>query len=272
MLKYLTIIFFLGSPLCFGAGDNYLGDYERVDRPSTTSRVTDRKDSYAAYKKKRDQTHPRKVGSLRRIAKQEGARDRLVPISEYLLPLSWEEAESQIFNGKTWNQNHVHWSWHKKWFECMGVPSIEPLLESRTHRVIEAKRILKSVLEGTAPEEHRIPHVMHRVWVTASENPYEVPEDRLTCYLSTIENELPSDWQHFFWCLDRSVIPATVSALERSGRVQVRELKEIWDEMRGRDVFGRLLSAKLFALCCDVARYNLVYLLGGGLYRFWGAI
>ena len=224
-------------------------------------RKVDRQSLYAAFKASRPKKTLASSGLKVRVKVEEAKES--IPRIQQKPALSWGEAEEKIFNGQEWDKNQYHWDYYGKWFGQMGGDPLAEVFEKRASGVLQTKRVLKGVLEGAAAKESRIPHIMHRVWITRSENPYEVPPTRVDCYLNTIEEELPSNWKHFFWCVDKKVLPKTVQKLEGSGRVQVRELKEIWDQMRGRDVFSRLFDAKIFALCCDVVRCNLVYLFGG---------
>lgn len=203
-----------------------------------------------------------KLRSLPVAVRVTAAPTEIHPITPLKTLPTWEEVESSVFGREAWDKNSRGWPYYGPWFQdfCM---TLEELHQRRKAQVLTSKHILKELLEGKLGAESRIPHLLHRVWLTNPADPYEVPQDRLRCYLSTIHNELPADWKHYFWCLDKTKIPETVKALEETRIVEVKELKEIWSRLRGRDVFERLMDARIYALCCDVIRLNVVYLFGG---------
>jgi hypothetical protein len=203
-----------------------------------------------------------KLRSLPVAARVTTAPTEIQPLTPLKTPPTWEEVESSVFGRHAWDKNSMHWAYYGAWFQDFGI-TLEELHKKRKAQVLTSKHILKELLGGKLGAESRIPHLLHRVWLTDPADPYEVPRDRLRCYLSTIQHELPEDWRHIFWCLDKTKIPETVKALEETRRVEVKELKEIWSRLRGRDVFERLMDARIYALCCDVIRLNVVYLLGG---------
>ena len=188
------------------------------------------------------------------------------PITPFKTPPTWEELENSVFAHPTWDVDTCHLSICKDFldyfFGLHGL-TLEAVRKRRVQNLLKQKEIMRSLLTNKLPKESRIPHLLHRVWVTSDTDPYEVPPDRLKCYLSTIQHELPEDWLHIFWCLDKTKIPKTVQALEETERVEVKELKEIWSRLRGRDVFERLINARLYTQCCDVIRLNIVDLFGG---------
>jgi mannosyltransferase OCH1-like enzyme len=207
-----------------------------------------------------------KLRSLPVAARVTTAPTEIHPLTPLKTPPTWEEVEESVFASPTWDVDTCHLPICRdflKYFLGVNGLTLEAVHKRRAHNLLRQKEIMRSLLTNKLPPESRIPHLLHRVWVTSDTDPYEVPPDRLRCYLSTIHTELPADWKHCFWCLDKTKIPETVKALEETGRVEVKELKEIWSRLRGREVFERLINARLYTQCCDVIRLNVVDLFGG---------
>lgn len=166
-----------------------------------------------------------------------------------------------------WNALTINEHWfgcHRKFlqtfYEKAGL-TLDQVFNKRRQITENSKQILQQSIQNPIAEgAYRIPLKMHKLWLTLEENPREVPDDRLQHYIQ--EALKFPDFEYTIWCLDRSKIPLTLTKLSETN-IKVRELKEIWTEFRGKDLFNRMLNNKRIVACTDIARVNLIYLLGG---------
>lgn len=140
--------------------------------------------------------------------------------------------------------------------------SLSDVAQKRAGIIEKSKNILAAALKDTTlPSQPLIPLIMHKVWITSNDTPYEIPEDRLEHYVK--ESQKLKEFRHIVWVMDAQKIPKSVKYLKNKGHIEIRELKEIWPEFRGKAVFNRLYKNNRFVACSDITRMNVVYLFGG---------
>jgi len=119
------------------------------------------------------------------------------------------------------------------------------------------------------PSSTPIPLISHRSWITSTDNPTEVPVDRLQMYIesSQILDTSPG-WQHLFWCMDKTQLPKTVKFLEEAKaklrlNIQIRDITEILASIRGRSLFEAFYADNRFCNANDIFRLNILHTQGG---------
>lgn len=166
-----------------------------------------------------------------------------------------------------WNALTISEKWfgcHRKFLQTLYEHAglrLEDVLHKRQHITTQSKQILQQALSTPiAGNTTRIPLKMHKLWLTLEDSPRELPEDRLQHYIKET-NKFP-DFEHTIWCMDKSKLPLTAHRILGTN-IKLRELKEIWPEFRGKDLFYRMIHAKRLVACTDIARINLIYFFGG---------
>ena len=113
-----------------------------------------------------------------------------------------------------------------------------------------------------------IEHATHRVWLTNPANASEPPGWATEFYIKSVE--LHPELEHFLWCEDKAILRNTMRLLNRSSvKINVREVREIRDRMKGVELYDLLSRQGYFVMACDVLRLDLVRLFGG-LYTDYG--
>ncbi|WP_165380406.1 glycosyltransferase [Candidatus Finniella inopinata] len=175
-----------------------------------------------------------------------------------------------------WEYSKGNYSYYQSFFE----PFYKEILDTDVNKVREkrirlmetSRRIYSAVASKQVESNTRIPHTTHRVWITNAESPHEIPTERLQTYFNNLGILEGNDWEHIFWCLDKTKIPQTVQAIENSGKnIVVRELSEIMPQFRGKGVYERLYNGKYYTAVSDVVRFNLLNIFGG-IYSDFGAV
>jgi mannosyltransferase OCH1-like enzyme len=134
--------------------------------------------------------------------------------------------------------------------------------EKRKAQVALAQDVLKEMAKGTLPPERRIPYISHKVWITSDDTPYEVPTSRMEFYFQMVKDY--PDFTHKFWCVDSKKIPATIKTIKDSGlNIDICSIRDIWPQIRGKEVLERFGENNRFTHMSDIIRYNLIYLYGG---------
>jgi hypothetical protein len=112
-----------------------------------------------------------------------------------------------------------------------------------------------------------IPLITHRIWLTASDKPFDVPEDALERYIESVRFlKDKGTYTHYFWCLDKSKIKKTIATLKNSdvGKlIIVREFKEIKSQLKCLKYINYALHNRLFPTASDFLRNNLIVVFGG---------
>ncbi len=121
---------------------------------------------------------------------------------------------------------------------------------------------------NTLQPSSSIEHTTYRVWLTNPANASEPPEWATEFYIQSVE--LHPELEHFLWCEDKAILHNTMRLLDRSSvKINVREVREIRDRMKGVELYDLLSRQGYFVMACDILRLDLVRLFGG-LYTDYG--
>ena len=111
----------------------------------------------------------------------------------------------------------------------------------------------------------------HRIWLTSSSSPQEVPPYQLSFYEKSLQFYIGKPFVHYFWCNDKGIIPQTIARIQNfSVPVSIHEISELKEQFFTWNLFQKLLSEKLFTFATDLARQE-VLVHKGGLYADIGA-
>ncbi len=153
-----------------------------------------------------------------------------------------------------------------KYLKSYVMPELINLKEYNLDEIKEKnEKIFKNSLTSFLSDQkiYAIPHIHHRVWITSDENPTEVSPKLLEKYIEGLK-VFPKDWKHIFWCLDPNKIPQTIKILSNSPiKIEIRSLKDIMQEMPGKELINRFLKEKYFNPASDLIRRYVVYKFGG---------
>lgn len=177
--------------------------------------------------------------------------------------------------------NSILRSWNELWAPRGYISCVTQILHPeewsslegniRKKRIVALQKAQRRLLnlKDSARTEGGIPLITHRIWITPSDNPHEVPDTFLEKYFQSLKSQA-GDWRHFFWCIDPEKIPQTIKKLEVSGKkIEVHVLSEIFPIMRGKFIFDFYMTHALWALAKDIMSYNIVWE-HGGLYSDMG--
>jgi len=176
----------------------------------------------------------------------------------------------------SWEFSTGNLSYYQSFFdpfykEIFGM-DVAQVRKKRSRLMSISRSICSSISSGESEPSTRIPHVTHRVWITNSDSPHEIPAERLETYFNNLGVLKGDDWTHIFWCIDKNKIPKTVEAMEGSGKnIRVRELTEIMPQFRGKSVYERMYREKYYTAISDLVRFNLLHIFGG-IYSDFGAL
>lgn len=141
--------------------------------------------------------------------------------------------------------------------------SLEKGIRQKRFGTFQAAQRRLLTLEEAARREGGAPLISHRIWITSSDAPHEVPDEFLKKYFQSLERQ-EGEWRHFFWCVDPERIAETIKKLQTSPRkIEVHRLSEIFPGMKGKFIFDFYMAHSLWALAKDIASYNIVFQMGG---------
>jgi len=119
-------------------------------------------------------------------------------------------------------------------------------------------------LATTKAEVNKIPYLLHHVWLTHPESPREIDPLDIETVLATKHKFEQSDkeWTHIVWTNDRTLIPNSVSKLEKHG-IEVRSIESLQFELRLINQVYEQINQKNWGTASDILRYSLVEHFGG---------
>jgi mannosyltransferase OCH1-like enzyme len=177
-----------------------------------------------------------------------------------ILMQEYKERGKEFYEGfeALWERHRI---FIQTFYENAGI-SLDQVMHKRRIMVERSKRAITDALIRPSTSQSKIPLIMHKVWITADDNPYEVNTERLDHYLEQA-SRFP-EFKHMFWVKDKSKLPITEYRIWISGlAIEIHELNEIWPEFRGKDIYARYEQNKRFTALSDLTRFNLLYLFGG---------
>jgi len=128
---------------------------------------------------------------------------------------------------------------------------------------VYAAQISKN-LAAPKTEINKIPYLLHHVWLTHPESPREIDPLDIETVISTKHSFVQSDkeWTHIVWTNDRTLIPNSVSKLEKHG-IEVRSIDSLQFELRLINQVYEQINQKNWGMASDILRYSLVEHFGG---------
>ena len=128
--------------------------------------------------------------------------------------------------------------------------------------VERSKEIVSHIGDSSIFSDQGMPRIIHRIWYTHDEAPQEIARKRLDHYLMQVAKH--NDFKHILWVRNKDRVPNTVDIVQRSGLpVSIREISEIWPEIRGKAAIDRCYRNRKIVAITDILRFNLIYLFGG---------
>lgn len=130
-------------------------------------------------------------------------------------------------------------------------------------------QFFKTFFDKNAEKICIIPHNSHRCWLTSTEQPYEVPDDKLTINIKSMKMlSSQFDWTHHFWCIDPTKIPRTIEALKKATiehhlNIIIHSVDEIKDMMLAYHVYKGILDDNRYTNANDILRLNIINIFGG---------
>lgn len=104
----------------------------------------------------------------------------------------------------------------------------------------------------------------HRIWFTSTEEPQEVPLNRLEFYNKSLQFYVGKPFKHHFWCNDKSLIPETIETIKNFNLpIIIHEITEIEGQFINKNIFKKLMKDKMFAFASKIARQEILFLMGG---------
>ena len=130
----------------------------------------------------------------------------------------------------------------------------------------EEKVIQKKRLSTPSDRSYIIPPKTHRMWLTSTQHPREVPADRLEYYRKSLQFYIGKPFEHHFWCNGVHLIPQTISAIKKFNvPVIIHDIHEVLDRFIYKTAFNTLMQDNMFTFASDIARQEIL-VLEGGLY------
>ena len=125
------------------------------------------------------------------------------------------------------------------------------------------KNIVKN-LAATKAEINKIPYTSHQIWLTHSSSPKEIDASDISTIIHNTEllNAVDQKWKHIIWTNDKSLIPNSISSLEKQG-LEFRDIQEIKGDIELFETVLELADKKLFGMASDILRYSIVEYFGG---------
>lgn len=132
----------------------------------------------------------------------------------------------------------------------------------------ESNKVLKSYDKNSPKDKlnEKVPRIMHKIWVTHSLQPFEVPE-KLWDSLREFFVELPPDAVVYFWVMDVEPIRRSLTAIKRIGmeRMIIKRAEELLEMMTPlmKDFFFKIYDERQLAKASDILRFFALFKYGG---------
>lgn len=106
--------------------------------------------------------------------------------------------------------------------------------------------------------------LMHRIWLTDTGDPKDIPEDYITDFKNTyhILESSYYPWKFIIWC-NLSTLSSLDSLKELYPRIDIRNIEFFEEPFYGREIFNLMMDNKIYSMASDVLRYNIIYRYGG---------
>ena len=135
-------------------------------------------------------------------------------------------------------------------------------------RALYAKNNIAHILEqdphALDREGYRIPLILHKIWVTADDNPISPPEHYVDYFEKSIDYNPPSEgWQHYFWVEDKSKLPNLVTRLEKYSSIKVMEFSDLPFPRISGDLYKKAIQDRQFGKASDILRGEILIQYGG---------
>ncbi len=141
-----------------------------------------------------------------------------------------------------------------------------PIINLERNDILERERVKAAQESISIDMPYLIPTKTHRMWLTSSDTPKEVPLVQLGYYNSSLQHYLGKDFEHHFWCNDRTLIPQTIEIIKSFNvPVIIHEIAEVIEIFITKSIFQKLIKYKMFAFASNLARREIL-VQHGGLY------
>lgn len=146
---------------------------------------------------------------------------------------------------------------HDVWFNNICLKMCDLIFNVKLDRVKDVMNKINNQENTTIIS--KIPHKMHRCWLTSNDNPFQIPEEKLSAFIESVL--LHPNFEHYFWCIDKTKIQESINKLPKN--VIIHEIKEIKDQMQAYHLYDALIKDDRYTNANDILRYNIIYLFGG---------
>lgn len=158
-----------------------------------------------------------------------------------------------------------------------------PPAQTNASRKFHQEKAQALYLDEKLPPQDKIPHIMHRIWITDPRKPVEIPLELLDCLTTshqamnrTEEAAGPSQpsssqaWRTILWL--NVELPETETWVRTHvPNAEVRYVEEFQRTMRGKEIYETLYGLNRFANASILLRYNVLDRMGG-IYADMGSV